>query len=53
MGAGIQVDVRTWQGVGPHALVMDEGKGHEQQEANNVGQIKHLQKHHSRCHGFA
>ena len=39
----VQMSVHTWQRIGPHALVMDEGKRHEQQEPYDVGDVKDLQ----------
>ena len=40
----VHTSVCTWQGVGPHALVMDERKCHEQQKPNDVGDVEHLQQ---------
>lgn len=34
--------VLTWVGVGPHVLVVDEGKQHEAHKANNVECVKDL-----------
>ena len=44
----MQVVWHTWQSVSPHALVVDERKSHECQEANDVGNVEHLQQYSKR-----